>query len=305
MSKQDNAVKGGATPRATSGKLTIRFGLVGVNIGLAPLIGEKSLRGSRICPEHNSRTNNKIVCQHGGEELKQGDCLTGYEYGQNVVTFEDSELDALGRTPDGTITLDRYVPEERISPTLYEKPLLMWADKGGEDGYDLLLHLLREKGGALVGSFVPNRSRTTKMLVVRYDEWTQTLVAHVCNYEANVRWNDVALVRHAVEARSEPSEAMLAQGRALLDGIVDDFDPAMVTDTYRTALEAAIEAKARGGKAPAPAEAEAPADTDLMASLRAMVEDVQERKANGEAVGHNVKNDPPKRKAPAKKKVEA
>jgi DNA end-binding protein Ku len=296
MSKQDRSVKGGMTPRATSGKLTIRFGLVGVNIGLAPLIGEKAIRCTRICPEHTSRTNNKIVCQHGGEELKQGDCLTGYEYGNNLVTFEDSELDALGRTRDGSITLDRYVPEERISPTLYEKPLLMWADQGGEEGYDLLLHLLRENGGALVGKFVPNRSRTTKMLVIRYDGWTQTLVAHVCNYEANVRWNDVALVRSAVEARGEPSAAMLAQGRALLDGITDDFDPAMVTDEYREALEAAIEAKARGAAVEAPAETEAPNTDDLMAALRATVEARQQEKAAAEK---------PKRKPAAKKKVAA
>lgn len=281
MTKQDHAVVGGATPRATSGKLSLRFGLVSVNVGLARLLGDTAISGTRICRDHGTRTNTKVVCQKGGEELKIAECLHGYEYGEKLVTFETSELDALGKTSDGTIKLERYVPEERISPTLYEKPLLMWADKGGEDGYDLLLHLLRERGGALVGSFVPSRSRTTKMLVIRYDDYTRTLVAHVCNYEANVRWNHVALVQQACEVRGEPDAALVAQGESLLEALVDDFDAGMVEDTYRLALEAAIEAKARGTEAPDTTEDGAPAD--LMTALRAEVEVQQAKKVEPKA----------------------
>jgi DNA end-binding protein Ku len=71
----------------------------------------------------------------------------------------------------------------------------------------------------------------------------------------------------------------------LIDRFTGDFDPAKYEDTYRDTLCKIIRAKARGEKVHVEALPEPEEPTDLMAALRASLEEAQKRRGGKRAAG--------------------
>src|SRR5262245_23433979 len=127
--------------RATAGKLTIRFGLVGVEVGMTPLFENGREGGHRVCPEHHTRTGQKVVCKHDGHELQVSSCLTGFEVADKLVTFTEEELSALSKDAGTTISLDRWV-SDGIDPIYFEQSYLIFPQPGNEEAFDMLAAVL-------------------------------------------------------------------------------------------------------------------------------------------------------------------
>jgi DNA end-binding protein Ku len=265
------AAKNAASPTPRRGsKLTIGFGLVNVDVKYAPLVPSGSGRTSATtcCRTHMVPATSESRCTEGNEIVAREDKVMAYEVDGRYVEVDTSDL---GVAKDGRLELTTAVDTGSIDPLYFEKSYLLWPGDGGDQGYDLLAHALAESGKALLGTTVMNKA--TRAVVIRFSPATGCLVLHACTYDERLAWTDVAMVRHAHEAREVPNEQLTAMASQLIDTLeAESFDFVEVTDEYGLALDEAIELAASGKKQKARPKAEpvAPAG-DLMAALEASV----------------------------------
>ena len=254
---------------ARGSKLTVSFGLVNVGVKFAPLVRSQRTPGKMLCTEHLTPIRSQSVCTADGEPCET---VTGYEFGGGFVVLQDRK--SLESSRDGRLELRAFVDVAEIDPLYVEKTHLVWPDEGQEAGYDLLRALLAESGKAVIGTTVLSKSTKTIVLRAAHD----VLLAHVCTYDANVAWGDVALV--ASRESAQPTPQMMDAARALFGSLDEAFDFATVEDEYELRLREAIEAQAAGRKvAVKEEEPVAPPVDDLMAALTASVEAAKPAKA--------------------------
>lgn len=259
-----------ALPRA-SRLLTLSFGMFNVAVAIAPMFSEdKGLKGHLHCAEHHAGMKQAWYCEHGEHYVPKVELQTVYEYGGDNIVLSTSEAQALEAERDGVVKLTRSAQVSSIDPSYFEKSYLMWAtpSKPNEQAYRALLTAMRTTGLALIGQVVI--SKTDRALVIRWSAEHGMLVAHVCNYGANLKVAAVETVRAAEFAWPEPTAEFVAQAELLLTSLESDFDPNAVEDTYQVRLEAALSAKATGGAVvPTPDAAPVP---DMLAALKLEIE---------------------------------
>lgn len=247
-------------------KLTISFGLVNVGVKYAPMIDPKGgrLSGNFLDPETLTPAKQLYVNEATGEVVQK---VTGYPYGDGYVVLSDADKQSLKSERDGRLELKSFIDPDEVDPLYFEKTHIVWPDKGGESGYDLLCAALAETGKFLVGTAVLRDS--TKVVVLRYAQGC--LMAHVCTYDANLKWDDHKLVTMAHGERPRPDEAMVEMAINLFSTLDEDFDWSSVTDEYDARLRAAVEAAAEGRTIERPAEEPVKPTADLMEALKASV----------------------------------
>jgi len=266
--------KTGAPAPARGTKLTVGFGLVNVDVKLAPLTRSDSGRvaGKTLCSVHHSPIHQQSVCDDCGEVCEE--TVIGYDVGGGYVIVDK---DMLGADRTGRLELTAVLDVAAIDPLYFEKPYLVWPQAGHEAGFDLLVASLRSSGKAAIGTTVMNKA--TRAVLLRWSDTAGCLVAHTCTYDERLAWTDVKLVRAAADEREAPGEQLLATAGMLLAAIeTDSFDFETVTDEYDAELRAAIAAAAAG--TPAPARKEEPAQApvvDLMAALQASVAQAKQK----------------------------
>jgi len=249
--------------------LTISVGLVNVPVKYAPLTEKNGVGGKRVCSCHHEPIKQANICQHTGQPAEGVE--TGFEYEGQLVTGVDRSDFKSKR--DGQLKLTGCVELSEIDPLYFEKSYVVWPQEGAtvEAAHDLLAALLRDTGKALVGTTVLTTS--TRVVAIRWSPATQTLVAHVLDYDANVRWNDVALVREGIASRPEAGQAELQVAETLLSTLSDTIDLADITDEYNERLAEGVAAAALGMPKPViEDEPEAEPVVDLMAALQASVD---------------------------------
>lgn len=250
---------------------TLRFGLVSVEVGMAPATDDAKprLSANYICPEHGAQVKQRYECGCDGGHMVDGRPEKGYKWGEAFVVLDDSELPRV--EGDSTITLEANVPDADVPSELVEKTRLIWPSGPAHDeSFALLAAYLRDNDRALIGNAV--ESGTTKALVIRYSRTFGTLVAQVLLYDAQVRHANIEKVAEHV-AKTEVSPEMAAMAKTLLDGIPGEFDWQGVEDEYGERLEEVIRAKAAGVELETPdTEASVEAASSLMDALRASVE---------------------------------
>lgn len=254
--------------RATSGKRVLAFGLVRVGVGMSPLMeGETRLSAKMLDPTHLAPVKQKWE-DATGQLVDRAELVKGYPHGDGFVILEDGEVPKGVGTDE--ISLVANVPASDIPKDYVEKSYLIWPDEGQAEGYALVLAYLRDEHRAFIGKTTD--AGTTKAYVVEYSDVTETLVARLLSYEANVRWASVEQVTQFMADVPAPTDEMLQMGEMVFAGLPSDFDWASVTDEYGEALAAAVATKASGGSVSPQAATGVPQGTpDLMAALKASV----------------------------------
>lgn len=267
-------------------KLTISFGLVNVGVKYATMIDSKAgrLSGSFLDPETLTKAKQLYVNEATGEVVEK---VTGYPYGDGYVVLSEDDKASLKSERDGRLELKSFIDPDDVDPLYFDKTMLVWPDKGGETGYDVLCEALAQSGKYLVGTAVLRDS--TKVVVLRYGQGC--LMAHVCNYDANLTWGDHKLITMAHGERPVPDQALVDMAINLFGTLDESFDFSSVTDEYAERLVAAVEAAAEGRTIERPVEEPVLPTADLMEALKASV-----AAAKAETNG---KEEKPKRKAKA------
>lgn len=261
-------------PRA-SRSFTVAYGLFQIGMGWAPLFkSDAGLKAHLTCPTHHGRLKQQYVCEHGGEVVALADADRTYEYAGQSVVLSDGVEEKIESERDGVIRLKSSVYADDIDPTWFEKSYLLWPTPGtqNEEAFVALLTAMRDTGMALVGQVVVSKS--DRWLVIRWSKETGTLIAHICNYAANVKTTDVEKVASGEAAWATPSEEYVDMAKALLTNLHRDFDPNIVEDTYQQRLAEALYAQINGA-APVKEDEEEQLDAkvpDMLALLKASID---------------------------------
>lgn len=253
--------------------LTIGFGLVNVGVKYAPIVDPKGKRvsGKFVDPADKGPVTQQYVNAAG----KPVDKVTAYPTeGGELVVLEPADVQMLKSERDGRLELKAFIEPDSVDPLYFEKTHILWPQKGQETSYDVLCRVLADSGRYLVGTAVLDKA--TKVVVLRYGQGT--LLAQVCTYDANVRWNEHHLVVGATGQRPAPDENLVNLASQVFESLDDTFDFASVTDEYDARLRAAIAAKAEGKEIPQEAVAAPAPVVDLMDALKASLAEAQEAK---------------------------
>lgn len=271
---RDGVKSSSVMPRA-SRQMTLSFGLMNVAVAWAPLFKstDDTPKGHKFCADHHGQVKQAWFCEHGNHYPATSELETAYECGGEHIVLGPAEVVNLEAERDGTVRLSSSCPVTDIDPSYFEKAYLLWPSPGkaNEQAYRALLEAMRNTDLALLGQFVV--SKTDRLLVIRWSPDHGALLAHVCNFGANLKEDDIGKVSAGIEAWAAPGDAVVAQAELLLTTLLGDFDPYAVENEYAARLSEALYAKAQGGGVTVPVEAsQAPEQAvDLMESLRASI----------------------------------
>ncbi len=253
--------------RASSGKRTLRFGLVNVGIAMGPALDATNrVSAKQLDPDTLTPLKQQLVNSEGNV-VSRDSLVKGYEHDGGYVVLDANEVPKL----DGNdvIELVAAVDTAEIPSEWIARTNLAWPQDSTEDeGYALVSHYLRSYGKALIGTTIDHGS--TQVVAIRWSDTYGCVIAQTLAYHAQVRWSSVEAVREGTATIPDPSPEMAKMAASLLDGLESSFAWDEVEDEYGLSLTAAITEKAAtGGVTPAAAAAPTTAPSDLMAALAA------------------------------------
>jgi DNA end-binding protein Ku len=257
---------------------SIAFGLVNVPVRLYAAIDEHDLDLHLVHVEDGSRIGYLKVCKSEGEPVPDDEIAKGYESDGRLVLLEDEDFEAARGEGTKTIEIRDFVPYEQIDPIYFERTYYLGPDRGAEKVYRLLVEAMEEaKLAALVDFFFRDREQLA-CLRVR----DGVLLLEKMYYADEIRPHED--VRPARRGKLDRNELDLAL--SLIDRFTGQFQPTRYKDTYRERLLEVVRRKRRGETIEAPHVEEEEAPTDLLAALRASVEQAKrgrsrERRGSG------------------------
>jgi len=255
-------------------KGSITFGLITIPIGLYSATQDRDISFRLLSAEDGSRIKYKRVSAETGEEVDWDDIVKGYEYEKgHFVRFAHEELDRMPTDSVHTIDVVSFVNETEIDPIGFEKAYYVAPEPTAAKAYELLLRALVRSGRVAVAK-VTLRDRESLCELRPVDG---VLVLHTMHWPDEIRVPSF----DQLEDRAEISDAELKMAEQLIDQLSGSFDPSSFEDSYRQALERAIQDKIEGNEIELSPEEPKPAQvTDLLDALRASVEATkQERKS--------------------------
>jgi DNA end-binding protein Ku len=272
---------------------SISFGLVNVPVGLFSATEDKSVRFHRYHVRDGGRVRQRRVCEVDGQELDTDDIARGFELpGGDTVVMSDADFEGLPVPTLKAITVEAFVPADQIDPIMYSGSYYLAPDKAGARAYVLLRDAIDKAGmTALVKIAIRERERLAAIRVRGEMLVLETMY-----------WPDE--IRDAVQAPERGAkDNELKAAQSLIDQMTVDFDPEQYTDSYREALLAAIEAKAKGRQVVTPSAPKAETGgevLDLMAALKASVEQAKKTRRETKPGPAKQAEHPRSRKKPAK-----
>ena len=248
----------------------ISFGMVSIPVKLYTATESKDISFHLLHRDDNSRLKNLRWCPVDEREVERGEIVRGYEYAKDQhVILDDSDFEKLPLPSKHAIELSAFIEADEIDPIYYEKSYYLEADEAGVKPFALLMRSLKEKNLTAVAKIaIRNKERLCALRPL-----DGTLMLETLFYPDEIR------VERGVEAPEvQVSERELEMASTFIDLLQEPFEPEKYHDEYRRALMEIIEAKLQGQEV-----AEAPAApvakvTDLMAALKASVEEAKKRK---------------------------
>jgi DNA end-binding protein Ku len=275
----------------------ISFGLVTVPVKLYSAVSRKTVRFHQLNGKTGVRIQQKRVDPSTGDEVAYEDIVKGYELTPDrYVLIEPGELEALDPKKTKAIEIEDFVALADIDPIYYDHPYYLAPGPGGAKPYRLLLEAMQETGRVAIATVV---IRSKQQLVAVRPIGDHVLGMATMVFPDEVIDADTIEEITAVE-EVEVNDRELAIAGQLVESLAADFDPDKYRDSYREEVLALVERKAAGEQIAVQPEADeddAPVP-DLMAALKASLDAVKARDANG---GSSSKGSAGKKSAPAKK----
>ncbi|HET6351781.1 MAG TPA: Ku protein [Coriobacteriia bacterium] len=228
-------------------KGVISFGLVTIPVGLVSAEDKGSeIAFHNLDKETMSRVRQKRVAEATGEEVPFDDIVKGFEYEKGAyVVLEPEEIEAANPKATHTIDIVAVVCRDCIDPPYFNKPYYIVPEDVGRKPYALLREVLRKNGQVAVARVV---IRTRQYLAALFPEG-DALVLDLLRYADELRnAADLGLPSADLE-ESGVTDKELALAQQLVGALVEDWDPAQYSDTYRNDLLDLIKKKVEEGGA--------------------------------------------------------
>jgi DNA end-binding protein Ku len=238
----------------------LTFGLVSFPVRLFSAARGETISFNMLHKQDHSRIKQVIYCQAEDKAVPRSELVKGYEYEKDhYVEVDDEEIKKVAPKTAKVMELLEFVKAEQVDPIYLESSYYMAPDEGGEKPYALLFEALREtKYFGIAKMAMHNREH---IVILRPNG--KGVVLHTMFYADEIRKVD--------EFRTDTSqvkEKELALAKMLIDSLTAEFEPQKYQDTYRTNLQAMIQAKLEGQQIVAtPAPHIAPV-IDIMEALK-------------------------------------
>ena len=246
---------------------SIAFGLVNAPVRLYPAISEHDLDLHLIHVADGSRIGYLKVCKAEGEPVPDEEVAKGYESDGKVVLLEDEDFEAARGEGTKTIEILDFVPHEQIDSVYFERTYYLGPEPGAEKVYRLLVEAMEKAElSAIVDFFFRDREQLA-CLRVR----DGVLLLEKMYYADEVRPHEEV----RPDRRGKVDDGELDLALSLIGRFKGEFDPGRYEDTYRERLLEVVRRKQRGEAIEAPEVEEEAVPTDLLAALRASVEEAK------------------------------
>ncbi len=283
----------------------ISFGLVTVPVKLYSAVNRKTVRFHQLSGTSGVRIAQKRVDPSTGDEVPYDDIVKGFELTPDrYVVIEPGELETLQPKKTKTIEIEDFVELADIDPIFYDHPYYLAPGTGGAKPYRLLVEAMRETGRVAIARVV---IRSKEALVALRPADDHVLAMSTMLFADEVVDPD-SLDELSAAADVEVTKRELDIAKQLVESLAGEFDPSKYHDTYRQDVLDLIERKAAGEEIavqPAAEDEEEPVP-DLMAALKASLDAVRDKDADGNGAA-KAKKAPAKRKAAggSRKKAES
>ncbi len=251
----------------------ISFGLVNVPVRLYSALSRRGVRFHQLHGRDGVRIQQRRVNPVTGEEVPYEEIVKGYEIAPDrYVIVEPGELEALDPKKTKTVDILDFVELADIDPIFYDHPYYLAPGPGGAKPYRLLLEAMRDTGKVAIGTVVIR----SKQAVVAIRPSGEVLQMATLVYADEVVPPD--RLDELPDETIEITDRELAVAKQLVETLSGDWEPGKYRDEYREQVLALIERKAAGEEvAVQPAVEEAAPVPDLMAALKASLEEERER----------------------------
>lgn len=259
-------------------KGTLSVGLVTLNVAAFKAVDEPNtgLEAKQLHDECNTPINMKRVCQHCTELARQknpkaaevevpfANIVKGYPHGDKFVVFTPDELNQMKPESTKTIEVDKFVSLKEVGQMYLDTPFYLSPEGPvARRPFAMLRDALRAGGKYAMGTVAMYGH--VQLVAIRAEK--KGLVMSTVREHKHIR-----PIEH-VSGYDQIPEVADASGTkmmgALIDSLVDNFDPTLHEDLFRKNLSEGIEAKSKGQQVAVAKTTAKPVVDDVMAALEA------------------------------------
>jgi DNA end-binding protein Ku len=278
---------------------TIAFGMVRVPVKLYSATESKAVRFRERHSTDGAAIEHRRVCVQEGKEIPYGETVKGFEVSSGTfVTLSKEEIATADGPGAHMIEIEHFANRTEIDPVYYERAYRLGPGKLGDDSYLLLHAALKRSDRVGIGRFVfHNKAHLVALRAI-----DEVIALHTMRFaDELVPAGDLDIAK----PQRKPSKLEVAAAQALVDQLSSSFQPDEYEDTYREALLALIERKARGETIAVPEPETIAPEDDLLEALRASLADKgkgsrSRAKAGGTRAAKKPKPAPGQSRAPKK-----
>jgi DNA end-binding protein Ku len=240
---------------------TISLGTIAVPIKVHSATESKTVRFRQVHEPDGAKVEHKRIAHDGGE-VPYDEIVKGYEVREGeYVVLEKEEIDAAAGDRSRLLDIEEFVDAADIDPVFFDRTYYL-GSRDADDAYRLLHDALDRTGRAAIARWVFHN----REYLVAIRSIGPVLAMHTMRFHDELV--DASDLDISAPQR-KPTDREIKMAGTLIDTLHTDFDPKLLTDTYRDHVLDYLDKK-RKGKAPKPKPPKpAEASDDLLAALEA------------------------------------
>lgn len=247
---------------------SISFGLINIPVKLYSATESRGgIELNMVRKSDLSPIGYKKVAKTDNKEVVFGEIAKAYEYQPGeYVMIDEADFEKANAERTKTIDIAEFTNESEIDSRYFDKPYYLEPDKNADKPYTLLRDALRKSGKVAVARFVlRNREHLAAIKPVG-----DALVLNQMRFPSEIRSPAGLNLPTKAAVKAEVDMALKLVNQLTQPFIAEDFH-----DTYTEQLEEVIEAKIKGQKPKAKKASTKSSSTDLMAALKASLEETK------------------------------
>ncbi|MEU8225027.1 Ku protein [Kribbella sp. NPDC048915] len=275
----------------------INFGLVSVPVGLYSATQEHEIDFHQFQQGTSDRIRYKRVNERTGREVPYEKIVKGHDVGGGeYVIVEQDELDDIAPGKSRSLEIGTFVDLDEIDPLHFQKSYyLAPSDAENASSYALLRDALAKTNRAGIAKFVMRGKEY--LATIRADG--KVLVLETMYFADEIRDPDEEL---GDLPRKSGGGKQLSMAVDLIEAMSGEWKPAAYQDTYTERVKELVKSKHQGKEVVySEEEPQATNPTDLVAALRASVEEARKSRSARSKSGKSTAKKSPAKKSPAKK----
>jgi DNA end-binding protein Ku len=247
----------------------ITAGMMNIPVRLLAATDDRTVSFTQVHADCGSRLKQRLFCPIHNAEVPSDQIQKAYQVSKDVfVRVPEAEIDSLERPSAHTIELKQVVSAGEIDLSLHEKTYYLEPDAVGGRAFNLLALSLAKKKRVGVGRIMI-RTRE-RVCVIRPQNGG--LVLDTLLYPDEVR------PQPSAQPMLVPSKAELDLAGQWVDAFTSPFEPASYRDEYREAVLDIVSKTVATATPQASPSVPHPAAPDLMAQLKASLEQAKAAK---------------------------